>query len=380
MTPFALDGAESRAYTPRMRPLTALFACLLAVPSPAQVVGEAASAAKGSSSAAGAAVSQVPGGLAVPALTPGLQSSPLAAPAVAPAPDAPAPALAPSLITPIDPESLPGAGKHLTPAEWGKLVANSKDEGTKAVLRSMSGDNPADPRLTVKLKNGETVSGAFRGLAGGKMVFESGGKLSGLGLDSGDIAEITRSVDLIFDGATLRPGEMTVFGGPAVVDPFKDLAAYKGRIIDVDVRDLDDLKYSAQSFSGRLVKADGEEIQLVSAAGTTHIQRQYHRLDAASLRTEHYSSYGKISSVADVGDKVPQGTPVELVLMGGRKVLGRFRGVRQDAEGSFVVLETEESGGSRFRAYRDFHDLRTPGYDEGSLLPGSEPLYSNPAK
>lgn len=363
-----------------MRLPPALLACLLAVPSSAQVIGEAASAAKGSS-AAGAAVAQVPGGVAFPAmspaLAPGLQASPLAAPAVAPAPDAPAPALAASLITPIDPKSLPAAGKNFSPAEWGELVARTKDEGTKAVLRSMSGDNPSDPRLTVKLKNGETVRGAFRGLAGDKMVFSSEGKLLGLGLDSGNIAEITRSVDLIFDGATLRPGEMTVFGGPAVVDPFKDLAAYKGRILDVDVRDLDDLKYSAQSFSGRIVKADGEEIQLVSAAGTTHIQKKYHRLDAASLRTEHYSSYGKIASIADVGDKVPQGTPVELVLMGGKKVLGRFRGVRQDGEGSYVVLETEESGGSRFRAYRDFHDLRTPGYDEGSLLPGSEPLYVN---
>ncbi len=366
-----------------MRPLSTVVACLLAVPSSAQVVGEAASAATGAT-AAGAVVSAVPGGLAAPAmspaLAPGLQGTLLSAPAAAPAPDAPAPALAASLITPIDPKTLPDKGKDLTPAEWGKLVEASKDEGTKAVLRSMSGDNPGDPQLTVKLKNGESVSGAFRGLADGKMVFSSGGKLLGLGLDSGDIAEITRSVDMIFDGAVLRPAEMTVFGGAPVVDPYKDLAAYKGRIIDVDVRDLDDLKYSAQSFSGRLVKADGEEIQLVSAAGTTHIQKQYHRLDAASLRTEHYSSYGRITTIADVEGKIPQGAPVELVLMGGRKVLGRFAGVRKDAEGSFVVIETEESGATRFRAYRDFHDLRTRGYDEGSLLPGAQPLYSNPDK
>ncbi|MCM2304564.1 MAG: hypothetical protein NDJ72_07660 [Elusimicrobia bacterium] len=366
-----------------MRPLSTALACLLAVPSSAQVVGEAASAVSGASSV-GAVVSQVPGGLAAPAmspaLAPGLQGALLAPPAVAPAPGAPAPALAPSLITPIDPAALPDKGKNFTPAEWGKLVASSKDEGTKAVLRSMAGDNPGDPQLTVKLKNGESVSGAFRGLADGKMVFSSGGKLLGLGLDSGNIAEITRSVDLIFDGSVLRPAEMTVFGGAPVVDPFKDLAAYKGRILDVDVRDLDDLKYSAQSFSGRLVKADGEEIQLVSAAGTTHIQKQYHRLDAASLRTEHYSSYGKISSIADVEGKIPAGAPVELIQMGGKKVLGRFGGVRRDSEGAFVVIETEESGGSRFRAFRDFHDLRTRGYDEGALLPGSEPLYANPAK
>jgi hypothetical protein len=365
-----------------MRPLSTALACFLAVPSSAQVVGEAASAAAGSS-AAGAVVSQVPGGVSAPALSPSLapalQGS-LSPAAAAPSPAAPVPALSPSLITPIDPAKLPDKGKDFTPAEWGKLVASSKDEGTKAVLRSMAGDNPADPQLTVKLKNGESVSGAFRGLADGKMVFSSGGKLLGLALDGGGIAEITRAVDLIFDGATLKPAEMTVFGGAPVVEPFKDLAAYKGRIVEVDVRDLDDLKYSAQSFSGRLVKADGEEIQLVSAAGTTHIQRQFHRLDAASLRTEHYSSYGRISTIADVEGKIPAGTPVELVQMGGKKVLGRFGGVRKDAEGPFVVIETEESGATRFRAFRDFHDLRTRGYDEGGLLPGAEPLYSNPYK
>lgn len=374
-----LDAGQSGVYTDLMRPLYATLFCLLAVPSSAQVVGEAASAATGSS-AASAVVSQVPGGVGAPAmsptLAPGLQGSLLAAPAAAPTPGAPVPALAASLITPIDAKTLPSKGKDYTPAEWGKLVASSKDEGTKAVLRSMSGDNPSDPRLTVKLKNGESVSGAFRGVAAGKMVFESGGKLLGLGMDSNDIGEVTRSVDLIFDGATLKPGEMTVYGGPAVVDPFKDLAAYVGRIVDVDMRDLDDLKYSAQTFTGRVVKADGKEVLLASVNGTTHIQREFHRVDAVSLRSEHYSSYGKISSIADVEGKVPVGTPVELVLMGGKKVLGRFRGLRKDAEGSFVVIETEESGATRFRAYRDFHDLRTPGYSEGEMLPGIEPLYS----
>ncbi|MBI2788001.1 MAG: hypothetical protein HYX59_04905 [Elusimicrobia bacterium] len=358
-----------------MRPLSTVVACMLAVPSSAQVVGEAASAAS-RSSASGASVSAVPGALSAPSL------SPASAPGLQGAihPGAPVPALTPSLIVPIDPRSLPDKGKDFTPAEWSKVIAGSKDEGTKAVLRSMAGDNPGDPQLTVRLKNGESVSGAFRGLADGKMVFSSAGKLLGLGLDSGSIEEVTRSVDMIFDGSVLRPAEMTVFGGARIVDPFKDLAAYKGRILDVDVRDLDDLKYSAQSFSGRLMKADGEEILLVSAAGTTHIQKQYHRLDAASLRTEHYSSYGKISTISDVEGNIPRGAPVELVRMGGKKVLGRFAGVRKDAEGAFVVIETEDSGTTRFRAYRDFHDLRTRGYDEGSLLPGAEPVYTNPAK
>ena len=286
------------------------------------------------------------------------------------------PALAASLIAPIDPKTLPDKGKHYTPAEWGKLVAASNDDGTKAVLRSMAGDNPADPRLNVKLKNGESVDGAFRGVAAGKLVFESGGKLLGLGLDSGDIAEVTRKVDFIFDGAVLRPGEVTVFGGPAVVDPFKDLAAYMGRVVEVDMRDLDDLKYSAQTFTGKVVKADGKEVLLSGPNGMTHIQKEFHRVDAVSLRTEHYSSYGKIASISAVEGKIPDGAPVELVLMGGKKVLGRFRGLRKDAEGSFVVIETEESGAARFRAYRDFHDLRTPGYDEGEMLPGSQPLYT----
>lgn len=366
-----------------MRPLAAALSCLFAVPgavpASAQVVGEAASAASGSS-AAGAVVSQIPGDVASPALSPalapGLQGSILPAPAVAPAPGAPVPALSPSLIAAIDPAALPDKGKDFTSAEWGRLVDKSKDEGTKAVLRSMTGDNPTDPRLTVKLKNGENINGSFRGVAANNLVFESDGKLLGLGLDSGNIAEITRTVDLIFDGAVLRPGEVTVFGGPAVVDPFKDLASYMGRIVEVDVRDLDDLKYSAQTFGGRIVKADGEEIQLASAKGTAYIQRQYHRVDAVSLRTEHYSSYGKISSIDGVDGKVPLGAPVVLVQSGGKKVSGRYRGLRKDAEGSFVVIETDESGGSRFRAYRDFHDLRTPGYDEGSLMPGAEPLYS----
>lgn len=355
-----------------MRPLAGLLVFILAVPSSAQVVvGEAAAA--GSSSAAGAVINQVPGGLAAPALSPSLA---LPAASVAPAPGAPVPALAPSLITAIEAKDITSKGMDFTPTQWAGLVEKSKDEGTKAVLRSMTGDNPADPRLSVTLKNGEKIDGAFRGVAGDQMVFEAGGKLQGLGLDSGSIAEITRTVDLMFDGSVLKPGEVTVFGGPAVVDPFKDLASYMGRIVEVDVRELDDLKYSAQTFSGRVVKADGKEIQLASVRGTSFIQKEFHRVDAVSLRTEHYSSYGKIADITAVEGKVPLGAPVVLIQMGGKKVPGRYRGLRKDTEGPFVVIETDESGGSRFRAFRDFHDLRTPGYDEGELLPGSEPLFS----
>ena len=141
-----------------MRPLSTIFACLLAVPASAQVVGEAASAGKGSS-AAGASVSRVPGGLSSPSLSPslapGLQGSLLLAPAAAPTPGAPVPALAASLIVPIDAASLPNKGRDYTPAEWSKLVSGAKDDGTKAVLSSLRSDNPSDPRLAVTLNNGE---------------------------------------------------------------------------------------------------------------------------------------------------------------------------------------------------------------------------------
>ena len=121
-------------------------------------------------------------------------------------------------------------------------------------------------------------------------------------------------MDLIFDGATIRPDEVVVHSRQPIADPFKDMAAYMGRVVDMEIRDLDDLKYSAQNVSGRVVKADGKEIQLVSAKGTTHIQREYHRVDAAALRTDHYSSYGKIGTIADVDGEVPHGTTVDVVL------------------------------------------------------------------
>lgn len=82
----------------------------------------------------------------------------------------------------------------------------------------------------------------------------------------------------------------------------------------------------------------------MSVKGTSVIQREFHRVDAVSLRTEHYSSYGKIADITAVEGKVPLGAPVVLIQNGGKKVPGRYRGLRKDAE--------------------------------GELLPGSQPLYS----
>jgi len=358
-----------------MRPLSAVLACLLAVPSSAQVVGEAASAAS-RSSASGASVSAVPGALSAPSLSPasapGLQGSVR--------PGAPVPALTPSLIVPIDPAALPAKGKDYTPTEWSKLAAGAKDDGTKAVLNSAVGDNAAGPRLAVTLANGEKVEGAFRGLADGKMVFQTGGKLVGLSLDAGGIAEVRRTVDVMFDGANLRPDEVVVHRRAPVADPFKDLARHQGRFVDIDTRDLDDLKWSAQTVSGRIVKADGDEIQLDGPKGITHISREFHRVDKVALRTEHYASRDKIAALSDVKGKLPDGAPVEVVLQGGKTVAGRFFGVRKDAEGDYILVELPASGGTRFRAYRDFYDLRTPGFSKGDLLPGSEVVYTAPDK
>lgn len=338
-----------------MRPLSSVFACLLAVPSTAQVVGEAAKGTSATSSA-GAAVSVVPGGLSAPALTPSVS---LLSPAATPAPGAPAPALTPSLIQPVDLKSLPAKGKDYTPAEWGKLVAGAKDEGTRAVLDSKPGDNPSDPRLAVTLANGERVEGAFRGLADGKMIFQAGDKLVGLSLDAGGIAEVRRQVDVVFDGSTIRPAEVVVHSRAPVADPFKDLAKLEGRVVDIDMRDLDDLKWSAQTVSGRIVKADGDEIELKGEKGSYHLSREFHRVDKVALRGEAYSSKGKIATIADVAGKVPEGGAVEVTAVGGAKTAGRFFGVRQDAEGPYVLIEVPASGGTRFRAFRDFYDLRS---------------------
>jgi hypothetical protein len=364
-----------------MRPLSALFACLLAVPSSAQVVGEAASAARGSS-VSGGVVSAVPGGLSAPALSPtsapGLQGSLQAAPAATPVPGAPIPALSPSLIIPIDPAALPAKGKDYTPAEWSKLAAAAKDDGAKAVLNSAVGDNPSDPRLAVTLANGEKIEGAFRGLADGKMIFQTGGKLVGLDMAAGGIAEVRRTVDVMFDGANLRPDEVVVHSREPVADPFTDLARHRGRFVDIDTRDLDDLKWSAQTVSGRIIKADRDEIQLDGPKGIATISREFHRVDKVALRTEHYASRGKISSISDVEGKLPDGAPVEVVLQGGKTVTGRFFGLRKDAEGDYVLIEVPAAGGTRFRAYRDFYDLRTPGSGKGGLLPASEVVYTAP--
>lgn len=366
-----------------VRHFVPVFVCFLAVPAPAQVVGEAASSASRGSSA-GAVVTSVPGGASFsalsPSLTPGLQGLQLSAPAVAPRPDAAVPVLAASLIIPVDPAALPDKGKHYAPAEWSKIVEGVKDEGAKAVLRSMPGDNPADPQLKVTLANGESVRGSFRGLADGKMIFQSGKNLVGLSLEAGGISEVRRVVDVLFDGVNLRPDEVVVHDRAPVADPFAALSRYGGRVVDVDMRDLDDLKWSAQTVSGKVVKAGDGEILLEGPKGSARISREFHRVDKIALRTEHYSSRGQIASISGVEGMIPNGGPVEVVLPGGKTVAGRFFGVRSDAQGAYVLIEVPASGGTSFRAYRDFIDLRTPGYVKGSLLPGSEILYAVPDK
>ncbi len=363
-----------------------MFACLLAAaPASAQVVGEAANAGSGSN-AAGAVVGQVPGAMSAPALTPsaspGLQGSVFAAPS-APVPGKAGviPALAASAIIPIDPAAMPAKKGDYSPSEWGKLVTDAKDEGTKAVLSARPGDKPADPQMTVKLNNGETVSGAFRGLSDGKMIFQTGGKFVGLKMDANNIEEVRRQTDVIFDGSgSYGHEEVVVHNRPAVADPFKDAARYKGRVVDIDTRDLDDLKWSAQTLSGRVIKADGNEILLESAKGQYHIQREFHRIDKMALRTDHYSSKGQIGSISEVAGKIPDGGPAEVVLMGGKTVKGRFFGVRKDAQGSFILMEVASGSGTAFRAFRDFSDLRTPGYVKGGLLADAETVYTNPEK
>jgi hypothetical protein len=364
-------------------PLAAPLIALLSLPAAAQISAEAGSAALGAESGASArSVGAVPGVISAAALTPSL-AAPSAnlsgAPSVvlaAPAPSASAPLPASALIA-IDPKSLPDSGKHYTPTEWGKLVAATPGGGAKAILNSMSNSPISSPELHVTLADGEQVEGRFQGLNGDKMIFESGGKLVGLDRGNLDVTKVSRLVDVNFDGAELRPAEVVVHDRPAVADPFKDLAAYKGRVVDMDIHDLDDPKWSRQTVSGRVVKADGESVELEGPKGTTHVQREFHQIDSVALRTEHYSSRGQISSITDVNGKVPLGAPVELALAGGKSASGLFRGVRKDASGLFVVVETPNGG---FRGYRDFADLRTPGYASGALLPGAEPVYARPQK
>ena len=359
-------------------PLPALL-ILLAVPASAQVVGDAASAAIGAESgAASRSVTAVPGTIMAPALTPSLaapsanlSATPSAALA-APVPSAAAP-LPASAVSVIDPKSLPDAGKHYTPTEWGKLVDSTPGAGSKAILKSMSNAPISSPEVKVTFANGKQLDGRFRGMHGDKMVFDSGGQLLGLDRANRDVTKVSRMVDVNFDGADLRHDEVVVHDRPVVADPFKDLAAYKGRVVDVDMHDLDDPKWSKQTISGRVIKADGDVVELEGAKGKWSIQREFHQIDAVALRTEHYASKGQINTIADVNDKVPLGTPVELSLPGNKSAKGLFRGVRKDAKGLYAVIETPSGA---FMGYRDFIDLRTPGYAAGGLLPEAEALYA----
>lgn len=365
-----------------MRPLLAALVVLTALDARSQVVGDSANAASSSRAGGAGVVGSVPGALSAPALTPASLSPSLAAslaPSAAPVPGAPIPALAPSAIIPIDPAAMKAKGRDYTSEEWGKLAAGAKDDGTRAVLNSKPGDQPSDPQLTVTLAGGERLQGAFRGLADGKMIFQTGGKLVGLQMDAGNIAEVRRTVDVLFDGANLRPDEVVVHDRAPVVDPIKDLGRYKGRWLDVNVRDLDDLKWSAQTVSGRVVKADKDEIVLESPKGLSHIQREFQRVDKAVLRTEHYSSRGQVSSISGVDGHVAIGQPVEVLQLGNKTTKGRYFGLRHDKEGDYVLIEVPAFGGTRFRAIRDFVDMRTPGYTKtGALIDGGETVYVAP--
>ena len=236
----------------------------------------------------------------------------------------------------------------------------------------MSNSPISSPEVKLTLADGEKLDGRFHGINGDKMIFESGGKLVGLDRGNLDVTKVSRLVDVNFDSAELRPAEVVVHDRPAVADPFKDLAAYKGRIVDMDIHDLDDPKWSRQTVSGRIVKADGQDIELDGPKGKWHVQREFHQINSVALRTEHYASRGQITTIADVNGKVPLGTPVELALAGGKSASGLFRGVRKDSSGLFIVIETPNGS---FRGYRDFVDLRTPGYASGGLLPGAETVY-----
>ena len=362
-------------------PLAAALTLLASGPACAQRLAEAGTAALSAESGASApAARPVPGFLSAPALSPSLSAPSAvvagtpAAPLAAAAPSANA-ALPPSALTPIDPATLPEAGKHYTPTEWNGLVAATPGAGAKAILKSMSNAPSASPQVRVTLADGEKVEGRFRGMNGDSMVFESAGKLLGLNRNNLDVTSVSRLVDVIFDGATYRPAEVVVHDRPSVADPFKDMAAYKGRVVDMDIHDLDDPKWSRQTVSGRVLKADGGTVELEGPKGITHVQREFHQIDSVALRTEHYASRGQIGTIDDVNAKVPLGAPVELTLAGGKSAKGLFRGVQRDATGSFAVIEGADGS---FRGFRDFADLRTSGYTAGGLLPGGEPLYARP--
>jgi len=360
-----------------------MLVALACLPASAQMSAEAGSAAGGAESGAFAgSIRSVPTVISAPALAPSLAapsaslSGTPSAMLAAPAPSAAAP-LPASALTPIDPRSLPDSGTHFTPAEWGKLVAATPGDGAKAILKSMSNAPSANPQVRVTLADGEKLDGRFHGMAGDKMVFEAAGKLVGLDRNNLDVTQVSRLVDVIFDGKDYHPAEVVVHDRPVVANPFKDLAAYKGRVVDIDMRDFDDMKWSRQTVSGRIVKADGESVELEGPKGITHVQREFHQIDSVALRTEHYASRDKISTIADVNGKVPLGAPVELTFAGGKPVSGLFRGVRKDSKGLFAVIETPDGS---FRGYRDFVDLRTQGYAAGGLLPDAEALYAHTEK
>jgi hypothetical protein len=374
--------------------MTLAAAVLLAVSLSAQErveVGPAASAGVSAGPAGAAALgasgpaslSPVPGFVAAPALAPGLSAAAAASPLAAAAPSgAAAAALPASAIAPLDPASLPDKGRDFTGDEWAKLTAAAPDDGARAVLRSMRGGST--PQLSVQLADGESVTGSFLGLAGDKLVFSSGGKLLGLSMSAGGITEVIRRADAYFDGTgDLRPVDVVVHSRPAAVRaPFRDLSAYKGRYLEIDARDLDDLRWSAHTVPGRLVKADGEEVVLEGAKGRATLSAEFHRIDAVRERTPHYDSRGQVNSLSEVNAHVPPGTPVELTIL--KKTVpatGLFRGVRSDPQGDYVLLEVANSDGSTtIRAYRDVVSVRTQGYRSGELMPGAAPVYAAPAE
>ncbi|MFI5363290.1 MAG: hypothetical protein ACHQ49_15090, partial [Elusimicrobiota bacterium] len=284
-----------------------------------------------------------------------------------------APAGPPPALRTIDPASLPEAGLLRTPEEWSELSARSP-AGAKAVMNSKSNASAANPILRVELADGEKVSGGFLGLDGDKMVFESEGKLVGLDRNHSGVTKVSRLADVVFENGDRSPAEVVLHDQPAlVVDPFKDLAAYKGRVVDIDISDLDDPQFSRQTVTGRIVKVDGETVLLEGPKGPVRVQREYHQIDSVAQHSEHYASRGKIAATSDLNGAVPGGTPVELALRGEKSAKGLFRGVHQDSEGQYVLLETPNG---TFRGYRDIVDLRTTGPSAGGALPGGEVLYA----
>jgi hypothetical protein len=351
---------------------------LLAVPAPAQRVevgaAPAASAAAGSAAAAGATgVTAIPFGVASPALAPSAAASAPEAPG-SPAAAAPA-ALPASAISVIDPASLPETGTHYTSEEWAKLTASVPGDGARAVLRSMHHGSSAE--LTLTMDDGETLQGRFLGVAGDKLAFSSGGKLLGVAMNGRGISEVKRLADVWFDGGSLRPEEVVVHSRPPVADPFKDLAAFKGRTLEIDARDHGDAKrWTAQTLTGRLTKADGNEIQLETAKGTATLWKEDQQVDSVKELIPHYDSRHQVSHLAAVNDILLPGTPVEVEILKRPAAKGLFRGVREDRQGSYVLLEVPNADGSTtMRAYRDAVSIKTQGYKAGAMMDRSITLY-----